>query len=89
MVDSETRIGDKEELKPVFGMAQRQEAGVTAYSLNGRSYIAGIAPVALTGWSVIVTQDREEFLSPSRSIRSEIFYCGLIFLGITLRNNFV
>jgi methyl-accepting chemotaxis protein len=48
------------------------------------SKIAGFAPVALTGWRVGTTQNADEFLAASHSIRNFIAITGIIFLVLTV-----
>nr|WP_320009679.1 methyl-accepting chemotaxis protein [uncultured Desulfobulbus sp.] len=48
------------------------ESGALNYVFRGVPKIAGFAPVPLKGWAVAVTQDRDEFLAASNSIRNSI-----------------
>ena len=57
-----------------------QETGAELFTLAGERRIAGFAPIAKTGWSVAVTQNRDEFLSPAGSIFRNI----LLFTPIAL-----
>jgi methyl-accepting chemotaxis protein len=59
-------------------------AGVDSYTFKGMDKIAGFAPVHLTGWSVAATQNKDEFMAASRSIRNVILIVGLAFLSITI-----
>ncbi|KMY65836.1 hypothetical protein AAU61_19490 [Desulfocarbo indianensis] len=60
------------------------QAGVTEYAFKGTSKIAGYAPVPLTGWSVIATQDEEEFMSSVYAIRNGVAIIALIALAIAV-----
>ncbi|MBN2122686.1 MAG: Cache 3/Cache 2 fusion domain-containing protein [Deltaproteobacteria bacterium] len=60
------------------------QTGVEAYVFKGTSKIAGFAPVEMTGWSIGVTQNREEFLGTAHAIRNVILMVGLIFLAATV-----
>ena len=60
------------------------DVGVESYTFKGVDKIAGFAPVHLTGWSVAATQDSDEFMSASRSIRNVIMIVGLAFLVLTI-----
>jgi methyl-accepting chemotaxis protein len=53
-----------------------RQSGVESYLFQGKQKIAGFSPVELTGWSVVVTQDREEFESPIYAIRNAIVVFG-------------
>ncbi|MDD5169523.1 MAG: methyl-accepting chemotaxis protein [Syntrophales bacterium] len=60
-----------------------KQTGVHEYAYKGTKKIAGFAPVALTGWSVVITQDADEFLAAAHSIRNFIAIIGLVFLIVT------
>ncbi|MCE5266214.1 MAG: methyl-accepting chemotaxis protein [Deltaproteobacteria bacterium] len=60
-----------------------KKAGAESYVFKGVSKIAGFAPVELTGWSIAITQDTDEFLAAAHSIRNFIAVIGLIFLVLT------
>ncbi|MDQ5986720.1 MAG: hypothetical protein CSYNP_02451 [Syntrophus sp. SKADARSKE-3] len=60
-----------------------KQTGVQGYIYNGVNKIAGFAPIPITGWYVIITQDTDEFLSTGRSIRNFIIIIGVVFLIIT------
>ncbi len=60
------------------------KAGVEGYTFKGVDKIAGFAPVKAAGWSVAATQDSDEFMAASRSIRNVILAVGLAFLTITI-----
>jgi methyl-accepting chemotaxis protein len=59
------------------------QAGIGEYSFQGTKKLAGFSPVELTGWNVVVTQDRDEIMAPARTIRNFILLIGCIFLGLT------
>ena len=61
-----------------------KQTGVQEYDYKGVSKIAGFAPIALTGWSVVITQDAAEFLEAAHSIRNFIAMIGIAFLVITV-----
>ncbi|MFT5700155.1 MAG: methyl-accepting chemotaxis protein [Desulforhopalus sp.] len=54
--------------------------GSAPYTLKGVEKFAGYAPVALKGWSVMLTQDRDELLASSIAIRNTIILVTLIAL---------
>ena len=59
-------------------------AGVDSYTFKGVDKIAGFAPVKITHWSVAATQNTDEFMSASRSIRNVILMVALGFLTLTI-----
>jgi methyl-accepting chemotaxis protein len=60
------------------------DAGVDNYTFKGVDKIAAFAPVHLTGWSVAATQNTDEFMSASRSIRNVILMVAIGFLVLTV-----
>ncbi len=61
-----------------------QKSGVENYRFQGIDKIAGFAPVLLTGWSVVVTQDASEFMGPVYQIRNMVLISGTLFFILTL-----
>jgi methyl-accepting chemotaxis protein len=61
-----------------------KQTGVQDYVYKGTKKMAGFAPIELTGWSVCVTQDTDEFLAAAHSIRNFIALIGIIFLVLTI-----
>ena len=61
-----------------------KQTGVQDYVFKGAKKIAGFAPIELTGWSVCVTQDTNEFLAAAHSIRNFIMIAVIIFLALTI-----
>jgi methyl-accepting chemotaxis protein len=60
------------------------QVGTEDYIFKGTKKIAGYAPVELTGWSIAVTQDRDELLASANAIRNYILIVGFVFLVITI-----
>ena len=60
------------------------EAGTEAYVFKGVKKLAGFAPVPLTGWSVGVTQNYNEFMAAAYQLAWFIVLVGLIFLAVTV-----
>jgi len=61
-----------------------KQTGAEAYVFKGVSKIAGFSPVELTGWSVCITQNTDEFLAAAHSIRNFIVIIGISFLVLTI-----
>ncbi|HVO67928.1 MAG TPA: cache domain-containing protein, partial [Syntrophales bacterium] len=76
-----TTVNGMEEISKAMVAKQR---GVHDYVYQGTKKIAGFAPVELTGWSVCLTQNADEFLSAAHSIRNFIVIMGGVFLIITV-----
>lgn len=71
-------------MKSIIDKMLAHQAGDDSYLFQGHRKIAGFAPVALTGWSVGVTQDLDEFLSAAHAIRNFIILIAVLFLTLTL-----
>lgn len=71
-------------MKNVAGRIMAQETGVEPYEFNGLKKIAGFAPVKHTGWSIIVTQDKKEFLAAAHAIQHTIVVVGIVFLIVVV-----
>ena len=71
-------------MEVIAGKVSARQAGVETYVYKGVKKIAGICPVEITGWSVVVTQDFSEFLASARDIRNFVFVIGIAFLGVTI-----
>ncbi len=73
-----------DEMKTIATQMLDQKSGVDVYRFKGVDKIAGFAPVAATGWSIGVTQDKAEFLAPVNAIRNIILAVAAGFLALTL-----
>lgn len=71
-------------MEVIAGKISARQAGVETYVYKGVKKIAGICPVEITGWSVVVTQDFSEFLASAHAIRNFVFVIGIAFLGVTI-----
>lgn len=72
---------DLKTLKDMSEITQAMIAGQNGsqgYVFKGVPKIAGYAPVSLKGWSVALTQDKDEFLRSAISIRNSIILTALI-----------
>ncbi|MEN6320544.1 MAG: methyl-accepting chemotaxis protein [Syntrophaceae bacterium] len=70
----------EEGMREIMTKMLGKQMGSESYVFKGVSKIAGFAPVELTGWSVCITQNADEFLSAAHSIRNFIALIGVIFL---------
>ncbi|MEZ4525641.1 MAG: methyl-accepting chemotaxis protein [Desulfobacterales bacterium] len=80
------------QLKGMEGIAKSIMAGKTGaefYTFKGVSKVAGYAPVPLTKWSVVITQDEKEFLKPVSTMRSIILNVGIVSLLLTVAALFI
>ena len=71
-------------LEGLTGKMLAHQTGCEPYTYNSVKKMAGFAPVELTGWSVAVAQDADEFMASAHSIRNFILIIGIIFLALTV-----
>lgn len=71
-------------MEEIAGKVSARQAGVETYFFKGVKKIAGFCPVEITGWSVVVTQDFNEFLASAYDIRNFILVIGVALLCVTL-----
>ncbi|MEN6319494.1 MAG: methyl-accepting chemotaxis protein [Syntrophaceae bacterium] len=79
----ELDITKEEGMREIVTKMLAKQTGSESYVFKGISKIAGFAPVELTGWSVCITQNADEFLSAAHSIRNIIAVIGIIFIALT------
>lgn len=58
------------------------ETGSGEYIYNGKEKIAGFSRVELTGWKIVVTQNREEIIAPAESLLFFMLFVGILFLAV-------
>ncbi|PKN18616.1 MAG: methyl-accepting chemotaxis protein [Deltaproteobacteria bacterium HGW-Deltaproteobacteria-6] len=80
----EVDISKEEGMKAVYQRMIKGETGSQDYVFKGTSKMAGFTPVPLTGWSVCVTQDYNEFLAPVHRITLFVVILDFIFLILAL-----
>lgn len=71
-------------LKALAARMTRQEKGAEKYTYLGIHKLAGFAPVEMSGWSIGVTQDRDEFMEPANVIFRNTILFVLIALAVTV-----
>ncbi len=77
-------ITKEEGMRDFVNKMLAKQTGAESYVFKGVSKIAGFAPIELTGWSVGITQNADEFLAAAHSIRNFIVIIGVIFLVLTV-----
>ena len=76
-------ITKEEGMREIVAKMSAKQMGSESYLFKGTRKIAGFAPVELTGWSVCITQNEDEFLAAAHAIRNMIAVIGIIFLTLT------
>ena len=71
-------------MEKVADRIMARKTGVERYEFKGVQKIAGFAPVKHTGWSILVTQDKKEFLTAAYAIQHTIVVTGIVFLIIVV-----
>lgn len=79
-----TNLVETRGLEKIMKQMLAGQTGVENYTFEGVGKIAGYAPVALTGWSIGVTQSTEEFMAAAHAIRNMILLVAAIFLTLTV-----
>ncbi|MBN2514572.1 MAG: cache domain-containing protein, partial [Deltaproteobacteria bacterium] len=80
----------KTDMKKLKGMESitnktlAHQTGVESYVFGGVDKIAAFTPVKLSGWTVIATQNTDEFLAPVHSIRNFLLIIGSVLLLVTI-----
>lgn len=77
-------IGKVVGMEKITRQVLAKQAGVETYVFKGTPKIAGFAPVPITGWSVVVTQDESEFMGSVYAIRNGMAIIGIIALAIAI-----
>ncbi|MCP3876498.1 MAG: methyl-accepting chemotaxis protein [Desulfobacteraceae bacterium] len=80
----ELNLGGLKGMESITRQMMTKKSGVDTYRFKGIDKIAGFAPVAVTGWSIGVTQNESEFMAPVYTIRNVVLGAGGIFLAITI-----
>ncbi|WP_319521282.1 methyl-accepting chemotaxis protein [uncultured Desulfosarcina sp.] len=65
-----TNFSDIKEMNEVITRMKAQEKGVQDYIFTGVKKTCGFAPVGINGWSVAATQNQDEFMGASTTIRN-------------------
>ena len=71
-------------LEDIYKKTTARQPGVEDYMFKGVSKIAGFAPIEITGWTVVITQDVGEFLAAAHSIRNFIILAVVIFVAVMI-----
>ncbi|MFA5181179.1 MAG: cache domain-containing protein [Syntrophales bacterium] len=79
-----TNMNKEEGLEEISREMLRQQTGAEEYTFRGKKKVAGFAPIAMTGWSVGVTQDKDEIMALAYSNRNFVLIISGVFLGITI-----
>jgi methyl-accepting chemotaxis protein len=79
-----TSIAKIPEMAAIQNAIGASQKGIEAYRFKGRDKIAGFAPIGLTAWTMVFTQDEDEFLGPAHAIRNVIVMAGGICLAAVL-----
>ena len=75
-------LSKEPEMKNIFALVKSKTEGVESYAYKGINKVAGVAPIKTTGWSVIATQNEQDFLSEVKSIRNMIIYIGIAAVSV-------
>jgi methyl-accepting chemotaxis protein len=79
----ELNLGTLKGMESITTQMMALKSGVDEYHFKGIDKVAGFAPVPAAGWSIGVTQNKDEFMETAVAIRNLILIVGIIFLVIT------
>ena len=71
-------------VKTLISRMVSQQYGTEKYTFQGVKKIGGFAPIPMTGWSVVATQNRDEIMAPAYAIRNFIMVSGFFFILIAV-----
>jgi methyl-accepting chemotaxis protein len=72
------------EMEAINNQMMAGKGGVEAYHFKGVDKVAGFAPVGVNGWSIAATQDAQEFMAASDSIRNSNIVVALVAACVTI-----
>ncbi len=66
----------------VYAAAVREEGSTASYvdPVDGRTYLAGYAPLPALGWGALVQQEREAALKPVADLKEQMIFLGAVML---------
>jgi methyl-accepting chemotaxis protein len=76
------------EMAGIYKATGTSDKGVETYRFKGVDKVAGFARIELTGWSMVVTQNEDEFLAAVYDIRNATLLIGGVFLALTVAGVF-
>ncbi len=77
-------MNDEHGMEELLYKILRKEAGAVSYKFRGTEKIAGYAPLGITGWNIVFTQNLDEIMKPVNKILFAVMIIGIIFLVITI-----
>ena len=81
---NKTDTGKIPEMATLAAMYGGKHVGVADYRFQGTDKVSSYAPVEITGWGLVATQNKDEILAPSRMIGYAIVVVGIIVLVLTV-----
>ncbi len=73
------RLLDLPGTEEIKKLVAARATGATSYRFKGSEKIVALTDVALTGWTVVFSQDQYEVMSPVTKVLSLIVVCGAVF----------
>lgn len=71
-------------MEKILEKLKRRETGAEQYNFRGTEKIAGFAPLDITGWNIVFTQNRDEIMKPVNEILTSIAVIGLSFVVVVI-----
>ncbi len=79
----EKNLSAEKGMEAFMAKANTHQTGIENYDFEGIKKVAAFAPVPLTGWSIIVTQNADDLYSEASGIKMILIAVTIIFLAIT------
>lgn len=80
----EADVDEIEGMEEIAVRISAREKGIENYVFKGTPKVAGFAPVPISGWTVVTTQNRDEFFAASRRIQWTLLTFGVVFLLVVM-----
>jgi len=77
------RFLDQPGTEEVGALIRSRNSGTASYVSGGTQIIAGLSSMALTDWTVVFSQTRDEIMEPVNRTLFSILICGTAFLLVT------
>ena len=75
---------DQSNAKELAKIVLSKKTGAAAYRFEGSEWIAGVAPIPLTGWTAVFSENKDEIMTPVDRLLLTILVSLIVFLAVTV-----
>ena len=75
---------DQSNAKELAKIVLSKKTGAAAYRFEGYEWIAGVAPIPLTGWNAVFAESKDEIVAPVNRLLFTILVSVSLFLAVTI-----